>query len=334
MIDPISPSDFFSNSDKDGAGLLLRCPRCLANIGRLPDRHPDECATAVCPNCSWKLQCEDGIWKTLLPDRISYFSRFMQDYESIRAAEGRGSEDSEFYFHLPYQDISGRNHTQWAIRSRTFRHIEKRILPNLFGTKTGKLRILDLGAGNGWMSYRFALQGHSSVAVDLLVNNQDGLGAAAHYRKRLSYLFPRFQAELDKLPFAARQFDLVIFNASFHYSEDYERSLAEAIRCTRAGGVVLIADTPWYSKHESGQMMLEERRAAFTARFGIASDAINSLEYLTDDRLRKLEDTCGIRWQTDTPFYGIRWTLRPFLASLNGKREPSRFRIYAARNIQ
>ena len=40
------------------------------------------------------------------------------------------------------------------------------------------LRILDLGAGNGWMSYRLALQGHLPIAVDLLTNDRDGLGAA------------------------------------------------------------------------------------------------------------------------------------------------------------
>jgi SAM-dependent methyltransferase len=205
-------------------------------------------------------------------------------------------------------------------------------LPGLFETPPGKLRILDLGAGNGWMSYRLALHGHSPVAVDLLINNQDGLGAASHYSKRLPYLFPRFQAELDKLPFAKGQFDLVIFNASFHYSENYERTLAEALRCTHSGGAVLIADTAWYSSHESGQTMLRERKAAFAERYGTASDAIGSLEYLTDDRLQKLETSFGIRWRIDTPFYGIRWNLRPLLANLRGKREPSRFRIYTARN--
>ena len=92
------------------------------------------------------------------------------------------------------------------------------------------------------MSYRLQSQGHTPVAVDLLTNNQDGLGAATHYTERLGSLFPRVQAELDNLPFADSQFDLAIFNASFHYSENYEKTLAEALRCVRNGGMVVIAD--------------------------------------------------------------------------------------------
>ncbi len=94
------------------------------------------------------------------------------------------------------------------------------------------------------MSYRLALAWSRTVAVDLLTNDRDGLGAAAHYRKHLSTLFPRFQAELDALPFTDDEFDLVIYNASFHYSENYEKTIAEALRCTCAGGTILIADTP------------------------------------------------------------------------------------------
>ena len=111
------------------------------------------------------------------------------------------------------------------------------------------------------MSYRLAKQGHAPVAVDLMTNDQDGLAAAEHYKQSLPSLFPRFQAELDNLPFADGQFDLVIFNASFHYSENYEKTMAEALRCTRRNGTVIIADTPWYRDEKSGRRMLEERRA-------------------------------------------------------------------------
>ncbi len=121
------------------------------------------------------------------------------------------------------------------------------------------------------------------------------MGAAKHYKQRLPSLFPRFQAELDNLPFADGQFDLVIFNASFHYSENYEKTLAEALRCARRNGTVLIADTPWYSDERSGRRMLEERRALFIKRYGFPSDELKSLEYLTDQRLERMEQRFGIQ---------------------------------------
>jgi SAM-dependent methyltransferase len=180
------------------------------------------------------------------------------------------------------------------------------------------------------MSYRLALLGHRPVAVDLMTDSRDGLSAAQHFSSHLGVLFPCFQAELDNLPFADSQFDMAVFNASFHYSEDYRRTLAEALRCVKPGGAVVIADTAWYSSEASGAHMVAERQAAFVARFGTPSDAIRSLEFLTDERLRALQEHFGLRWQVHTPFYGLRWAMRPMVAKLRGKREPSAFRIYVA----
>ncbi len=184
------------------------------------------------------------------------------------------------------------------------------------------------------MSYRLQSHGHIPVAVDLLTNNQDGLGAATHYTERLGSLFPRVQAELDNLPFADSQFDLAIFNASFHYSENYEKTMAEALRCVRNGGMVVIADSPWYGDEWSGLRMLEERRALFIQRYGFPSDALRSLEFLTDQRLRAIERRLPVRWHTHAPYYGIRWHLRPLLARLRRARKPSRFRIYSAKVVK
>jgi SAM-dependent methyltransferase len=261
-----------------------------------------------------------------------HFSRFVEDYQFVRAAEGRGSTEDSYYLALPDRDLSGRNGAQWAIRASTFHYIERKILPSI-ASRT-PLRILDLGAGNGWMSYRLALQEHEPVAIDLIANDQDGLEAADHYRKYLPELFRRFQAEIDNLPFDDGQFDLVIFNASFHYSENYEKTLGEALRCTRKGGTVLIADTPWYSNEQSGARMLEERRAFFTKTYGFPSDGLNSLEYLTDQRLARMANYFGIRWRIHQPYYGMRWQLRPWMARLRRRRIPSRFRIYTARVSQ
>lgn len=312
------------------SSIQLRCPQCSNSIGGLPDDH----TTLTCSHCKMDMLCRRGVWQALLPEREAHFARFVGDYQFIRASEGRGSTSDDYYLALPYRDLSGRNSRQWAIRARTFRYIERKILPGILTLARPTLRILDLGAGNGWMSHRLAKQGHAPIAVDLLTNNQDGLEAAEHYQQSLPSLFPRFRAELDNLPFADSQFDLVIFNASFHYSENYEKTIAEALRCVRGNGMVIIADTPWYSDEQSGRRMLQERRAGFVKRFGFPSDGLSSLEYLTDQRLARMESWFGIRWQVHEPYYGIRWQLRPWLAKLQHKREPSRFRIYVAKAIQ
>ena len=181
------------------------------------------------------------------------------------------------------------------------------------------------------MSFRLALLGYGPVAVDLLTNKNDGLGAADHFHKHLSIPIPRFQAEATRLPFRDEQFDAIIFNASFHYAEDYEATLGEVLRCLKPGGMVIISDTPWYSREESGRQMIAERHAAFCQRFGTSSDSVKSLEFLTDEQLQGLEEKFSIRWTVHRPWYGWRWAMRPWLAKLRGRREPSRFRIYVAR---
>jgi len=269
----------------------------------------------------------DGIVLALTPGRLAYFADFITDYEHIRAAEGRGSQDNNYYLSLPHQDTTGHNSGQWRIRARSYDYLIRRILKPLAGGET----ILDLGAGNCWLSFQLARRGYQPVAVDLLTNPQDGLGAAVHYRQVLGSSIPRFQAELNCLPFDDEQFDVALFNASFHYSEDYERTLCEALRCVKPDGIVVICDTPWYSREQSGRQMIAERRAYFRDRFHTTSDSVQSEEFLTDDRLRRLGEALSIRWTVHGPWYGWRWAMRPWVARLRMRREPSQFRIYVAR---
>jgi SAM-dependent methyltransferase len=301
----------------DAWGIALQCPLCRTAMD-----------SALCPSCAFEMANHNGILYALPPERVVYFERFIADYEYIRASEGRGSNGDNFYLSLPYQDLSGKSSDQWQIRARSFDHLRDHVLlPNL---KDGA-KILDLGAGNGWMSFRLALAGYRPCAVDLLTNDNDGLGAAKHYRGALPRLFPRFQAEITHLPFQDGQFEAVVFNASFHYAEDPEAAIREALRCVRTNGLVIICDTPWYTRETSGRQMVEERRAAFLKTYGTASDSIECAEFLTPDRLRFLEQRLSIRWTVHSPSYGLRWAMRPIVAKLRQRREPSRFRIYFTR---
>ena len=309
----------------------LRCPTCTAELrpviyhalGKLHEQ-------IVCAKCFAVMTQKQGIWLALAANREDYFRQFIQDYETVRKAEGRGSDDPQFYLSLPYGDRTELHSWQWGIRSRTYKYIGRTILPAIAEQAVQPLAVLDLGAGNGWLSYRLASLGHRPVAVDLQTNAFDGLGAAVHYQHALPMLFPRFQAEVDRLPFADSQFDCAVFNASFHYSENYDRTLAEAIRCLRPGGTIVIADSPTYTREEYGQRMVEERRQSFQKRFGFASESLASGEYLTTERLVRLEVQHDIEWQTHNVWYGIRWACRPLIAKLKRRREPSRFRIYTA----
>jgi len=306
------------------SGPRLLCPICRHGS---PTADSSE-RTYCCPGCGFSIVETSGIYRALRPDRRAYFEQFMEQYAVVRAKEGRGSTSSDYYLELPFRDLTGNNLWQWQIRARTFRHIEKHLLPEIERHYPHGCDVLDIGAGNCWLSYRLELRGHCPVAVDLLDNEADGLGAGMHYLHRMKRPFPRFQAEMDCLPFEDAQFDVVIFNASFHYSVDYEVTLAETLRCLRRPGHVIIADSAFYQREESGRAMLEEKRASFKQRFGFQSDSIPSREYLTPHTLDQLADRFRIQWRVLRPWYGVNWALRPIKARLARRREPSRFYLF------
>jgi len=273
----------------------------------------------VCARCGFLLRKQDGIVRALAPDRQAFYQRFLADYGTIRSAEGRGSNDREYYLALPYQDLSRQNSDQWRIRARSYRYFESKLLNG------SGLDILDLGAGNGWMSYRLSQRGDRPVAVDIFTDALDGLAAARDYG-----MFPVVEAEFDRLPFEDGQFDLVVFNSSFHYSTDYHATLREARRCLKQSGRIVVLDTPLYKLKEHGDKMRSERHVYFQSRYGFASDSVANLEFLYESQLSELSRDLSLRWKIYQPWYGWQWHLRPWKARIQGRRPPSRFCILEA----
>jgi SAM-dependent methyltransferase len=257
------------------------------------------------------------------PGATSARHRFLEDYRTIRGAEGRGSHESAYYRALPYCDLSGRNSAQWTIRGKSYRYFERKILSEIERNLGRQLDVLDLGAGNCWMSYRLRLRKHSPVALDIFTDAMDGLAAAGHYGHR----FPLFEAEFDHLPFRDSSFDLAIFNASIHYSTNYRRTLNELRRCLRPAGHFVIIDSPIYQLPEHGEMMRAERHDEFQKRYGFRSDAMPSLEYFDEPAIVELARELKIQWRVHRPWYGWKWWWRPWKARLLGRRPPSRFWI-------
>jgi hypothetical protein len=79
--------------------------------------------------------------------------------------------------------------------------------------------------------------------------------------------------------------------------------------------------------------MVSERQPNFLRSYGAASASIESLEYLTDERLRVLEDRLSIHWTVNSPAYGLKWAMRPLVAKLRNRGEPARLRIYVAEKV-
>lgn len=305
---------------------------------------PETILPTVCPSCRARLEPVDatalhclgdatlyrkrgGIWRFLEPARREELRGFLERYRAVRRDEGWGSREPAYYRALPFRDLSGRHPEIWRIRAISYRALKRHVLDRA----EGPLRILDVGAGNGWLSYRSSLEGHACTAVDLDDDERDGLGALRHYPAPIAAV----QADMDGLPWDDGELDLVVFNGALHYSRDYARTLAEAARLLGAAGRIVVMDSPIYRREASGEQMLRELDAELGERYALPRqqrcEEYRHEGYLTLGRLRRLGEELGLEWRVVRPFYGLRWALLPWKARLLGRREPMRFHLLVAR---
>jgi len=189
------------------------------------------------------------------------------------------------------------------------------------------LDILDVGAGNGWLANQLARRGHTVAALDLADDARDGLGARVHYATD----FQVYQAEFDRMPFGAAQFDAVIFNAALHYANTLSVTLREARRVMRSDGSIIVMDSPFYFKSSSGAMMVAEREASFALMYGFERQ-VCTIGFLTRAGLEQAAAKIGLTvstWAEDN-----RWAtrLRRTWTEWRTGREPARFPMVMLRH--
>jgi SAM-dependent methyltransferase len=250
--------------------------------------------------------------------------KFANEYARHRAREGRGYS-GDALLALPYVR-SGPHASQWAIRARTFEAFMTRVLRPTAKRLGRSLDILDLGAGNGWLSYRVALEGHRAIAVDLRSDAVDGLGAAEAFLRRAPSM-ECIVGPFDAVPFPAASVDIALFNASIHYATDLSAVLQEARRLTRSKGQIAILDSPFYGFEADGLAMIAEKRTKFGATAEVLM-ALPFIEFMTRGRLRAAAP--DLQWKRHRVRYPIGYELRPLFAAFAGKRRPSRFDLWVA----
>ncbi len=256
---------------------------------------------------------------------------FRDAYAAHRRDEGRAYAPHELVA-LPYLR-SGPQAGQWSIRARTYSLFEQRLLRGRNGAAPPALDILDLGAGNGWLSYRASQLGHRVVALDIRTDEVDGLGAAARYFEFLESPFERVCASFEALPFARGSFDVAVFNASLHYALNLARTLREARRVVKSHGRIVILDSPFYPTEAQGAEMVAQKRLNAWQLFGDRADELMGLpfiEFLTVERLTEASNGIGLEWRRYRVGYPLRYELRPLLARVRRRRAPSRFDLWEA----
>src|SRR5579859_1912512 len=292
------------------------CPRCSGLLSDITSEF------IVCPTCGNAYTSRDGIYRFLLPGRLEALQPFFRQYRQVRQQGGYRTRTPAEYNSLPWLDARHPDSGMWQVRAQSFAYV-RRLLPAI---RPDSLLVLDLGAGNGWLSNQLSALGHRCVALDCLDDAEDGLGANIHY----STTFTRVQADFDSLPFAPAQFDLVVFNASLHYAPDVLKTLRHACCVLAAHGRLVVMDSPTFRSNESGRQMLIEQQQQFRARFGLSDILQPGVGYLTKAMLIGAAHQLGL----STRFVASRgqagWAVRRLLAGIRRRREPAGFGVWVA----
>jgi SAM-dependent methyltransferase len=301
------------------------CPICRSVL----DQRSDE---ARCAACDRIYSCSSEIWRFLPEARLSRYDRFLRDYRIVRDDEGWGGRDAAYFLALPEVAADDAQAEIWRRRHESSRVLLATIVEPMAARGGRPLRIADLGAGNGWLTYRLAEVGHIGAAVDLSVDDTDGLGARRWYvpelERRELVPFTSMQAEFDHLPFRDRALDVVLFNASLHYSVDCAVTLREALRVLSPHGTLVIMDSPVYREASSGNEMVREREQSFEDVYGFRSDSLPAEHFLTTSRLEELGRDVRLRWQIHS-LVGSRTRATRQWRRLRGQRELAEMPVIA-----
>jgi len=300
------------------ADIRFACPACASDL-EAPAEDRRRCAS-----CGSTYVRRDAVWRFLTPDRAAALEPFVRQYRAVRDRDGhRRPSPPEFYRLLPNVGRDDPHAAEWLVRRETYHHLLRHVLAS--GPQPG--RVLDLGAGTAWLSHRLAALGHLVVAVDIIDDELDGLGASRHYAAP----FVAVQADFDALPFAPAQFDLVVFNGSLHYAHDAAATLAGAHRMLAAGGALVVMDSPFFAAAEAGAAMVDEKFRRFAADLGVAGTLRGGDGYLTFARLRAVADALDLQPQFVPSRGSWLWRMKRQIGRLRLGRAPAAFGLWVAR---
>ncbi len=163
-----------------------------------------------------------------------------QLYIAVRDAEERVVTD-DLLKQLPYPPESYIHHKEWKLRAESF-HRFTNYLDKYY--KGQRLRILDIGCGNGWMSNLLYKQGHSVTAVDLNIAELEQAERAFGTNENLQWLY----ADILKDEIANSPFDIIVFGASCQYFRDISILTDRLKPLLKPFGSIHLLDTFFYTE--------------------------------------------------------------------------------------
>lgn len=237
----------------------LRCPACrgaapLAVCAESCRNDEIMAGTLTCPGCAATFSIRDGI-ADLLGSGSSVAEAEREVYRRSREAlwsriGGMPADSQE----AELRTIAFMEHTGSEFRLTSTLNLQG--VMDHVRPKPGEW-LVELGAGSGWLTARWAARGLCCIASDISADLK--LELAPLVMATTGVYFDRMLADMTRLPLQTGSMDWVFVSASLHHAESLALSLAEAARVLAPTGRVVAINEPMHGAiRRSGKRFVQK----------------------------------------------------------------------------
>lgn len=271
------------------------------------------------------LKIERGIPDCIPDSYRESIDSFIEYLQSASLKKGTEFEPDEL-LNLPFGVKT--NKSLWKIRAKNFRKTMS-LVRSLDPESSGP--ILDLGAGNCWLSRHLLQGGYDTVSIDPMLDSQNGLVQGDIFEQNNNIRLNRVRGISQHMPFRDGSFKGIIASGSFHYTDDPAITLKEMARILDQDGWVIINDSPVFQSDESGEKMIDAKIDEFSNQSDYLSLKYKPTWYLNLPKFIRDAENLGFRVEIIKP-RGLIHTIADRIRNrLLSKREWASFPIIILR---
>ena len=288
---------------KHSALSVLGCPRCFGRLTIGSDESDVQEGTLLCDRDGIRFPVRGGVAELVRPDRVSQLNSFSDSYGEAWERANRAWFDPTQLLALPYVPRFSQNRAVWRVKARSMEALLR------FLERRSPKRVLDLGSGNGWLSSHLARQGYETYSVDAINRSDKGLVASEAFVRNGPY-FERARGEIEFPPFQDGVFDVVVCNASLHYTDSLKDDFVQGSRILASGGAFVMMNSPVHDDPDSAARAQEDARNRLI-RSGTSPSVANKYHHYTVEEMRDafratFDSYHEIRWDPGIVFRVLR----------------------------
>ena len=183
---------------------------------------------------------------------------FEESYIAVRGKERRMYSDEEL-LHLPDIAVEHPHYGEWKLRKESAERLKKYL-----AGKDRPLKILEVGSGNGWLSYFLSSIPNSNVTgVDINLTEIIQAQRVFHQRPNLRFV----HGDIKSPEIANAAFDCIVFAACIQYFASPKDIISYALQQLKKEGEIHVLDSNFYKPGDIGPA--QKRTAGYYNSLGV-----------------------------------------------------------------